>query len=481
MRNRRELSVFSTSASAFVFLLAGMSVFAIHAVAQAPPGLSGETAIYQGPSSVVNSQAIVDASVLYPAQGDICGVINYILTNASEFQCGGQNNPKGVIIDARGIIPQSGSTLQCNSNPFAPTCGTTHNNPISGDQLSSTILLPALTIEIQQPWTIPSHTRVIGESENLTVLQACKANSQNCSSSFTGDMIDMGTSPCGNDCQGVGIEHLTLDGNSQAVNGIVNNDTSEELSYVNDVALLNIGGTGLLIKGSATNPGGTNSGPYSNIYYSGAGTCANINGTKSTRGIHGLTCVTTNSSGPLVFIDGSNNSIEDLTLTYVPSDGPAGPSLDGILVGSLAAAQSNVLINISGNNLANVVHVSNATSTQSNCPPQNTNNSATVNNVCDLTLLGIGSASSNAIKDDLTSTILTDATVGLYVVGEQVFAGTNSVGYSRFTTSPNLPTWLIGSGTPGSSCATGSLYSNTQGPISSTLSTCVATAWKTVQ
>ena len=43
-----------------------------------------------------------------------------------------------------------------------------------------------------------------------------------------------------------------------------------------------------------------------------------------------------------------------------------------------------------------------------------------------------------------------DANVGLYIVGEPVQAGSATpIGYSRFTTSTSLPTWLVGTNDPG--------------------------------
>ena len=61
-------------------------------------------------------------------------------------------------------------------------------------------------------------------------------------------------------------------------------------------------------------------------------------------------------------------------------------------------------------------------------------------------------------------------------------------GYSRFTTSPNAATWVVGKSSPttGSSCATGSLYSCTSnspsactGPIA--LYGCVNGAWSPIK
>jgi len=270
------------------------------------------------------------------------------------------------------------------------------------------------------------------------------------------------------------IEHLALNaGGINNLNGIVNL-LGEELTYVDDVALTNFAGTGTgLTLGIYNGTGGGsagNSGPYSNIYfYSAGGTCVRINGTGGTRGIHGLTCITTvSTAGPLIYLDGANNSLEDVTLAYSPStSGPPATSLDGILVGSqtlYSGAQSNVLMNITGSDLTNVVHISNAQSGNSICPP-GTGSSSTYN-VCDLTILGVSGGGSLTIKDDVSGTNISDATVGMYVLGEQVVQGASNtpIGYSRNTSSPSVPTWLVGSVAPPAgtgTCATGALYSCT--------------------
>src|SRR5579859_5943000 len=392
---------------------------------------AGGNAVFQG-TSKVSSVAFIDASK-FGSSSDICTTIQNILA----AYAGSAHS--GIVIDARGF----GSSPPCTGgNPWGA---------IGSLPPSNTVLLPVGTIMISSTWTLPQNTRLIGQGPNSTIIQA---------SGLTGDMIDMGIAgtACGGasstDCQGVVIEHLGLNqGAISGVNGIVN-QYSQELSYIDDIVLTNFsGGTGLtLIGGNADN-----SGPYSNIYYSGTGTCVRINGTGGTRGIHGLTCITNSStSGPLVYLDGSNNSLEDVTLTYASSHSP-GAGLDGILVGSqtgYAGAQSNVLMNVTGSNLQSVVHISNQQSTSSICPPGN--GSASTYNVCDLTLLGIsgGSAGHPTIQDDLPGASgipINDPTVAMYVVGEQVVQGsTNSlIGYSRLISSPSvLPNWSVGATAP---------------------------------
>ncbi|HWY52971.1 MAG TPA: hypothetical protein VNZ03_00805 [Terriglobales bacterium] len=79
-------------------------------------------------------------------------------------------------------------------------------------------------------------------------------------------------------------------------------------------------------------------------------------------------------------------------------------------------------------------------------------------NVTDLSIMGASNDGQGTltILDDLTSTQLTDAYVGIYALGKS-----SSGGYSRFTTSPNASavTWAVGSNAPLNGCSTGSLYS----------------------
>jgi len=74
-------------------------------------------------------------------------------------------------------------------------------------------------------------------------------------------------------------------------------------------------------------------------------------------------------------------------------------------------------------------------------------------NVSDLTFVGITRLSgTNTITDELTSstTPLTDAHVGMYLIGQPVQSAGSGVGYSRFTTSTstNFPTWIVGPEAP---------------------------------
>jgi hypothetical protein len=267
-------------------------------------------------------------------------------------------------------------------------------------------------------------------------------------------MIDMGNyTVCGGgsnaDCVGVVVEHLALSGNGQTLNDIVN-QYSQELSYVNDVSMSNLGsGIGLWLAVHSNN-----SGPYTNINYSGSGICAQIydsGGTiNRTRGIHGLTCTMTGSN-PAVLLDAPNNTLEDVYIS-------GSTSQDGIRIGSQGLAYNNVIVNVHGYGLANVVHLDPV---------------AMSSNVADITIMGstcsgASGCSGNNIKDELPGgAALTNATVGMYVVGEPVLGGnpTQTIGYSRFNTSASSTSaaWFVGVTSPGPSinCPTGSLFSCT--------------------
>ncbi len=419
---------------------------------------------------------LVDATQ-YTSGNDICVAINSIL---SQYNPSTGPLTNGVVIDARGFS----GTMFCAASPWQ---GSADTPPV---KFSNVVLLPAGTINLGSTLTLPHNTRLVGAGSGLTTLKACK--NPPCSSNLSGDMIDMGnstvcyTSSGHSNCEGVVIEHLTLDASELGLNGIVN-QYSQEQGAVNDVTLTSFssGGTGLSLGTHSDN-----SGPYTNISYSGSGTCAEIYGGVSsgigtstpllineTRGIHGLTCNMTGGSGPAIYLDAPNNSLEDV---YISGSGQ-----DGIRIGSNSAAYNNVLFNVVGSGLGSVIHVSNVAS-----------GSGTYSNARDTSILGVSCAgasggvcptSTYTIQDDLTSTSLRDANVGMYVLGEPV-SGTGG-GYSRFTTSTNTSavTWLVGTSPPSGSCATGSLYSCTNSAncnITSehyTLWGCIGSGWNPIQ
>lgn len=429
--------------------------------AQTSPPQEGQNAAvsHVGPFQTQPTPAFVDAGQWLPtsSSSDICLAIQSILNSWITAP----PTSSGLVIDGRGIIPQPSQTaVSCSVNPWSSN---------AGSQYQQTILLPAQVIAVQKAWVIPDSVKIVGAGSGLTpgssgptgvtVLRACTTSmTPLCTGVFTdSDMLDMGSGLnfCPNqDCQAVVIEHVQLDGNGLGMNGIKNTN-SQELSYVNDVKLTNFsGGTGLLLTSAS------NSGPYTKIYYSGMGPCVSISSTVDTRGIHGLTCITSNS--PVISIDASNESIEDVTIQ------PTGSGQDGILIGSQGMAQSNVLFNINGKSLANLVHISSHVT-------------GTVPNAADQTMMGLTCTGCTAtILDDLTVLSLTDSSVGIYAIGEQVVANGAS-GYSRFTTSPSVPSWLVGTMVANGSCTTGSLYSCTNSTncpaTSKTLYGCAGGSW----
>jgi len=384
------------------------------------------------------SFALIDASQ-YMNQGDICAAIHAIFANYNG------NVSYGIVVDARGFNPHPGIPQGCTTNPWAN---------LTTLPYSSVVLLPPGTITLSTKWTLPSYTSVVGQGPNVTIIQA--------GSGFSFEMIDMGTSAiCPEtfaDCPSVQIEHLGVNGNNiPGVSGI-QNWFSQEKSWVNDVAFTNLAGIALDIEKSTA----FNSGPYTNLSMSNVGTCLQIKAFP-TRGVHGLTCSTTGSSGPAIYLDGINNSLEDI---YIQG----GSSQDGILVGSQAAAGNNLLFNVSGSGLANVIHLS-------------SNSTSGVPNVSDVTILGVArSGGTSTIKDDLVNKTIGDTTVGMYVIGEPIQGNNANIGYSRFTTSTsrNAATWLVGPNSPvgSGSCATGDLFSQTTvGTPSGTLWGCGGGQW----
>jgi hypothetical protein len=406
---------------------------------------TGNNAVYNSSgtctsSSCGSSGAFIDATVFISKATDFCGVLNYMLTPSN-----GVIPPKGAVIDARGLNSVI-TSMTCTVSPWAGIA-----NPIP----PSTILLPATgsgtsatPIIISNAWVLPSNTHLIGVGDGVsgTTIQAASGTS-------LPTMIQFGSSstticPSGV-CTGISVENLTLDGQAQAVDGIINQNAQTN-SYVDHVRIYQILGTGLNISTTGAN----NSGPYSNILfdtggYSGASStvCASINGTTGTYGIHGLTCHSeTNDANAAVLLDSSNNSISDVRIVGF---------YDGIRVGANANAQSNVLLNIIGDTTSTgaspiiVVHIENVGNTVSDLSIMGANNAG-------------GSASTITIKDDSfspTPTQLTDTSVAMYALGEK---DTNTGAYSRYTTSPNAATWVVGAGAPpssGTTCSRGSLFS----------------------
>jgi hypothetical protein len=411
--------------------------------------------VVQNSSGVTTSTAYIDASVI---TGTGSGTNICALINAALGLIGTTGYGTSTVIDARGI-PQPGSTqtLSCAGNtPWV--YGSTTNTP------SATILLPAGIITTTATWTLPTGTRLVGEGSGAVGSSPTAVTTIQSSAST---IIEMGSSsptfcPKVNSsfvCTGISIEDLVINGEGETSIGIYNSN-SQEQSYVKRVSLYQILGTGLKVLS-----GGANSGPYEDISFGTATTattvptCAIINGA-NTRGIHGITCTysgsTTPTSGGGIVLGGKNNSLEDITVQGFH---------DGIQIGANAVAQGNVILNVSNGSPSvhnAVVHIT------------------TTNTVSDLVIMGVTKGSASySIQDDNTAsgsstTALSDATVGIYAIGESVTVTHASNAYPRFTTSPSVPTWIRGSGTPGSSCVVGSLYSNTGGSGSNDFYVCTA-------
>jgi hypothetical protein len=436
--------------------------------------IAGNNTVYEICSSAattIGSSAFVDAGAFDTnTNDDICAKIHSALGAASTVA--------GTVIDARGVLPSSGTTQPCVTDPF------------SGITKPSTVLLPAGTITMSTAWAIPGTTQVIGEGPGVTTLQASSTSFSDAYSTLVNPaMIHMGvpntsTPYSKNLVFAVRLVHLTLDGQGQKIgtpyiDGI-DNDDAEEQSYVDDVTINNILGNGLSL---GIDPGGSgdgaadHSGPYTNILFQEttssavAGTaCLNVAAGTQPRGLHGITCAASTTATAGIILDGSNVTIEDARI-----DG----FQDGILIGDhpvsgQGPAQVNLLFNVVGTNsvgsTTNLVHIASS----STPTPLN------------LTLMGITSAAGNTIKDDLTATQLTNSSdpyVGLYVVGHPFYNSSSVVqGYSRFTTTPRFPAWLVGSTSAAisGSCSNGSLFSSTTG-TGGTLWTCVSGSWSKIQ
>jgi hypothetical protein len=178
----------------------------------------------------------------------------------------------------------------------------------------STILLPAGTIITSVPWVLPTNTKLIGVAKGTgnNYLSETTIESQ-----FNGGaVVQFGDSHCPSaGCQGISVEHLTIYGFGNIVNGI-ENDNCGLLCYADHVTMYQVLGTGLKVSGANA----TDSGPYSNITFDvgsspGASTqCAQIINTTGTRGIHGITCIASPNATNGILLDASNNSIEDVRI-----------------------------------------------------------------------------------------------------------------------------------------------------------------------
>jgi len=444
-------------------IVVGCFLFAPAQVHGQGSGSLGNNAVYNPSGSCcIGSSAFIDAYEIFTIKGyaDICDTVYKVL------------QPSGysaAVIDARGL---SGSALKCTKGSPWNESGNYLNKP-------STILLPAGTIQISTSWVLPNGTKLIGEgttgAEDISGI-VLPTTIQDSGSLTSGAMIQFGDSTnCPSSvCTGISVDHLVLDGDNQTVTGILN-ENAQDSSYVNHVTLYRILGTGLSIGANPFGGSAQNSGPYENINYDtgpsgvSTSTCASINGLGSTHGIHGLSCVSPPDSQTAILLDSSNNTLRDVRIVGF---------FDGILVGSKAAAHSNVLLNIFGDTTTGgsrppvrVVHISN-----------------NGNPVTDLSIMGVnnplgGPNGEYSIYDDLTSAYLIDSYVAMYVIGQSKYQG-----FSRYTTSPNAATWVFGNGKPLGGCPTGSLYSCIggagacpNGSGSAALWGCVSQVWQPIK
>jgi hypothetical protein len=416
-----------------------------------------------GANGVTFSSAYIDASAFYQPGGstDLCQIINNILTSQYFTYPSG-----GAVVDARGIVPTTGS-----GNDVAQSCSV---NPFPTDAPPSTVLLPASGINVASTWVLPSNTVVIGQGRN-TILN---------SGFMSGDIVQMVGS------SGVVVEHLRIEGfNYAGVNGI-HNENAQDFSFVDDVNLHQIGGTGLQI-----DSGAANSGPYTNINFVGAtsGTPVCVDIEASTRGLHGITCVgnATSLSGHAgIYVNAANNSIEDVHIESF---------YDGIEVGDTTNAVGNVTIT----NVTSAFSLSRVVNTVHLCGPNGSSTFGSCSNfssppLSDVALFGINDTNSSAnrtttsVADDVTGTFIGPALTYSSLVSEYILGESNAGGYSKFSTSQGttgvgnkIPTWGVGASSLGdgtTSCtsnATGAIYSNTSGS-GYTIYVCNGTVWKPI-
>jgi hypothetical protein len=482
-----------------VAVIASCQIWVISTQAQS----QGNNAVWGSGSSPAGSAAFIDASAFLAVPPvDICATL-YSIISSSSYPAG------GAVIDARGINATNSATdgngnMTCAYSPWSNGSASTTN--------PATILLPAGynvgcmgcsgngNIIISQAWTLPNGSKIIGEGPNAGLNATLEAAGSGFNTNYGAVMIQMGSSASGvcplvNSnpvCTGVAVEHITLEASNLNIDGI-DNEFSQEGSYVNDVTLNDIGGTGLSV-------GAPNSGPYTDLYYlaeTSCGTtcpvCVMLNA--GTLGIHGMTCIgsstTATSDNAAIYVNAANNSIEDV---HVEAFG------DAIQIGDVASGTignifvKNLSAGLNGtrmHHLVNTVHICgpNYSSQFGSCAQTG----ATVEDVVVLQATNLngntGTVYSTIVQDDVTGTSITPASaaegeVGMYVLGEQV-GGNGYQQNSRLTTSPSnsangtapystaVSTWLSGTGTISGSCQQpGALYSNASGSSGSAIYVC---------
>jgi hypothetical protein len=490
MSNRVRKVRTTKAGGLFCGLLAVVLGLVLTAPIQAAAQSQGNNAVYNASSGVVGSSAFIDASA-FANGSDICNVL-YVIISSSSYPS------TGAVIDARGLnvgnAVYSGINLTCAYSPWTSSSGSTLN--------PATILLPLTQIVIDRTWALPNGSRVVGKMPGFAPQASLQANAN-----FSGTaMIQMGTSCPTNGCTGVSVEHVTLDANNEYIDTI-DNTSSVEQSYVNDVNLKNVGLTGLYV----TAP---NSGPYSNIRFTASHSSSTnppqtpkgVDIEAQTKGFHGITAAGPSGGDPTlqtaghaaIYVNASNNSVEDVHVEGF---------WDAVEVGVGASVTvSNVMLsNINGassgfGEVQNTIHICgpNSNTTNGSC--------ASAGTVKDVTVLqaetpGEPSYYPSALQDDVTGTTIGSvshnfpSTAAMYILGEPVPSNSTSQ-YSRFSVSPSftqsgtvrtvVATWGVGTAAPANiSCSTpGALYSNTNGTPGSTIYVCTdlsgSLLWKNI-
>jgi hypothetical protein len=409
-------------------------------------------------------------------------------------------------VDARGVlpVPATTNTLPCNNNngsPF-PSSITIQNPP---NAIPITILLPPYTIALSATWIVPNNVRLVGVGFETNLLGGpnCSQDTGICD----GYMIEMGlpSPPQGQSCPfytGIAIEHVRL--TTQGGYGGIDNECAGLASYVNDVKIsapdgATLGGNGLKI-----GPKAINSGPYTDIYVlaapgmnnCGSGTLNCVLVEAQTRGIHGVTCLGTDTTGASpgnagILVNASNNSIEDV---HVES------FYDGVGLGNTNSSPvGNIFVsNINGG----------YSGQQNVCTHGGVTNAVHVyGSVTDAVIAGVSNGPYppvNSIQDDETGTTIQSCgvtgcpnpiTSGMYILGS---TDVSTGGYSRFAINPSnstvygnsstiVPTWGMGTNSPngppsGACYSLGAIYSYIASPTSGQMYVCSfasgATAWQ---
>jgi len=490
---------------------------------------AGNNAVWSSSTSVVGSAAFVDASAWCGSGGTRnCGGVNsdFCATLSAAL---GQVRTTGGVVDARGVVNSShGGAQACGSDPFA-AAGIAQTN-----QVPITVLLPASTINLQCTWTLPSNVRLVGEGgESVLAAQQTKfcTSSSSCSASCSSPtiaMLQMGSTGCSSTiCSGISIERLKLQNASTlVVDGIIN-DYATQSSYVREVEMSGLTGTGLYVGPQA--PG---SGPYTNLNFTTVagsactGTllpvCADIEA--PTQGLHGVTCLGDSSTSakngnvgyPGIKINASNNSIEDVHIESF---------WDGIVIGDTSSPVNNVFVsNVTGAATAqlvacmvtNTVHICGSNpgaygSCLAEATVTNTHLSEVANSSMNANVGGLIKA--NTVVDDATGIVMggcaatsgcsgSPLTTAMYLLGDSAGSvGSSSSLYSLFTTTPSsflyadgsgpgyptaLPTWGVGRINPVTSnavCYTpGALYSNVATTSGSSVYVCTGSplTWQSI-